>query len=104
MVTPYIVFAGNCRKALEFYRTAFDSNIEMMRTYDEYIPERVINPPDNLSEWVLHAEMDICGTKFWFADEVLEPVRKGNMVKLTAQVDNAKKAQEIYNVLSKDSK
>lgn len=60
-------------------------------------------PPDNLKEWILHAEMEICGTNFWFADEVAESVEKGNMVKLTVQVDTAKEAQQIFESLKKDA-
>lgn len=103
MVTPYIVFSGNCSTALKFYETAFGSAVKMLQPYGEYIPESVATPPDNLSHWILHAEMEICGTPFWFADEIAEPVTRGNMVKLTAQVANAKEAQKIFAVLSKDA-
>lgn len=103
MVTPYIVFSGNCSSALKFYEIAFGSTVKMSQPYGEYIPENVTTPPKNLSSWILHAEMEICGTPFWFADEIAEPVTKGNMVKLTAQVVNAKEAQKIFDVLSKDA-
>lgn len=102
MVTPYVTFAGNCSAALQFYEAAFHSTVKMVRLYGDYIPEGVI-PPDNLSSWILHAEMDICGTPFWFADEITEPVTKGNMVKLTAQVADAEEAQRIFNVLKRDA-
>lgn len=101
MVTPYITFAGNCGAALEFYQTAFNSTIKMAQPYGEYVPEGVASPPDTLSTWILHAEMEICGTNFWFADEVAQPVTKGNMVKLTAQVADAKEAQRVFSILSK---
>lgn len=103
MVTPFITFAGNCREALEFYQEVFDTTIQMSMTYDEYIPEGVNNPPKDLSNWILHATMEICGTEFWFADEVAEPVTKGTMVKLTAKVPTAANAQKIYNALCKDA-
>lgn len=99
MVTPYITFDGDCRLALDFYKTAFNSEVKMLQTYDEYVPEGII-PPDNLSSWILHAEMEICGTPFWFADEAAEPVTKGTMVKLTVQVADAVEAQRIFDILS----
>lgn len=101
MVTPYLCFAGNCSAALKLYETAFDSAVVMSQPYGDYVPEGVNEPPRGLSNWILHAEMQICGTVFWFADEIAEPVKKGNMVKLTAQVSTAKEAQRIYDVLSK---
>lgn len=103
MVTPYITFSGNCSAALEFYKNAFNSTVKMAQPYGDYVPEGVAAPPDNLCSMILHAEMEVCGTTFWFADEIAEPVTKGNMVKLTAQVPNAKEAQKIYDVLSKDA-
>lgn len=101
MVTPYIVFGGNCSEALAFYAQAFKSQVTMLQNYGDYVPEGVNAPPNNLSHWVLHAEMDICGTPFWFADEILEPVVNGTNVKLTVQLPNAQTAQQIYNALCK---
>lgn len=101
MVTPYITFAGNCSAALKLYETAFGSTVKMLQPYGEYIPEGVTSPLEKLSSWILHAEMEICGTPFWFADEIAAPVTKGNMVKLTVQVADAKEAQKIFDVLSK---
>lgn len=100
MVTPYITFAGNCNEALEFYQTAFNSKIQMSQLYGDYVPEGVTAPPANLKDWILHAEMIICDTAFWFADEIAEPVYKGNMIKLTAKVPSAKEAQRIFDILS----
>lgn len=103
MVTPYISFEGNCSAALKLYETAFNSTVKMSQPYGEYVPEGIAAPPDNLSSWVLHAEMEICGTSFWFADEIAQPVTKGSMVKLTAQVADAKEAQRIFDVLKRDA-
>lgn len=103
MVTPYLVFSGRCREALELYKAAFGSEIKMSQLYGDYVPEGMQNPPANLKEWVLHAEMDICETTFWFADEVFEPVIKGTNVKLTVQVPDAAAAQSIYDALYKDA-
>lgn len=100
MVTPYITFAGNCSQALEFYQTVFNSKVQMSQLYGDYVPEGVKTPPANLKDWILHAEMQICDTVFWFADEVAEPVSKGNMIKLTSKVPSAKEAQKIFDVLS----
>lgn len=104
MVTPYITFAGNCSAALEFYKAAFNSTVKMAQSYGDYVPEGIATPPEDLSSWILHAEMEICKTVFWFADEIAEPVTKGNMVKLTAQVADAHEAQRIFDILSKDAR
>lgn len=99
MVTPYITFNGSCSKALEYYQNVFKSEVSMCQQYGEYIPEGVDTPPETLSSWILHAEIEICGTKFWFADDV-NPVSKGNIVRLTTTVPTAEEAREIFDLLS----
>lgn len=104
MVTPYLTFDGDCRKAIDFYENAFDAKVHSIQTYDDYIPQGLSSPPEDLSGWVLHAEMEICGNIFWFADEVSEPVNKGNNVKLTVTVSKASDAQKIYDALNDGAK
>lgn len=99
MVFPYLTFAGNCQDALNFYGKVFHAPILMLQHYGDYIPEGVTNPPENLPNWILHAEMPICGTGFWFADEIAEPVSCGTAIKLTITVATKKQAQEIFDKL-----
>jgi PhnB protein len=103
LVTPYITFPVGCNKALDFYKAAFHTEIQMSYPYGDYVPEGIAVVPPNLKDWILHAEMQICGTVFWFADEAAEQVEKGNMVKLTVKVATAKEAQNIFDALSVDA-
>lgn len=99
MVTPYITFYGICSRALEFYQEAFNSELGMCQHYEKYIPTGIKSPPEGLSSWVLHAEMVICGTKIWFADDV-NPVTKGGNIRLTATVSSAAEARRIFDALN----
>jgi PhnB protein len=98
MITPYLTFYGECEKALAFYQHAFQSEVKTSRPYEGYVPEGVAPPPENLETWILHAEMAICGTNVWFADDP-QPVNKGNMIRLTASVATAKEAKAIFEAL-----
>lgn len=98
MVTPYLVFNGNCNEVLEFYKTVFISEVRLLMPYGEYVPEGFETPPSDLSSWILHAEMQICGTNFWFADEISISA-KGNIVRLSATVPTQKEALEIFDRL-----
>lgn len=98
MVTPYLVFNGNCKEVLEFYQTVFESEVRMSMPYGAYVPEGVKTPPSDLSTWVLHAEMQICGTTFWFADEIGD-LKKGKIIRLNATVPTHKEAQKIFDRL-----
>ena len=103
MIIAYLVFHGECEKALEFYQDVFQCEITMKQTYEDYIPEGLKEIPENLSDWILHAEMAICNASVWFADEVNEPVKIGDNVRLTVTVPTKKEAERIYQKLSKDA-
>ena len=98
MITPYITFNGKCKDAMSFYQSVFKTEIKTIYPYGEYIPDGIESPPENLSEWVMHAEMEICDTNFWFADET-QPVFCGDMLKLTATVEHANVGQEYFDKL-----
>lgn len=101
MIIPYITFHGNCKQALDYYTEVFGNSCSDVYYYGDYVPEGLSEPPQGLSGWVMHAEMDICGNQFWFADEI-ESVVTGNNVKLTLTVCTASEAKRIYEALSND--
>ena len=102
MVTPFLVFKGNCNEVLEFYKKVFDSEINMSMPYGDYVPDGIETPPSDLPTWILHAEMQICGTKFWFADEI-GTLAKEHIVKLTATIPTQKEAQQLFDSLKENS-
>jgi len=65
MITPYITFNGQCKKAIDFYQGIFTCDDPKIMLYGDYIPEGSKTPPELLREWVMHGEMVICGTKVW---------------------------------------
>lgn len=102
MVKPYLVFNGNCKEVLDFYQNVFEGDIGVPMLYGDYVPEGIKDKPSDLSTWVLHAEMQICGTNFWFADEIGD-LEKGNIVRLTATVPNHREAQKIFERLKESA-
>jgi len=98
MITPYLTFNGNCKDAIDFYRTVFSCDEPKVMPYGDYMPEGSKTPPELLRNWVMHGEMAICGTNVWFADEVTLPV-VGDNVKLTVTVSTAKEAAGIFDAL-----
>jgi len=97
MVIPYLNFNGNCAEAIRFYSKVFDSKPYMIKAYNGYLST---NPhPTRLGEWIMHAQMDICGDVFWFADDTSE-ISRGNMLRLALSVDTISQAQKIFERLS----
>lgn len=103
MIMPYIAFQGQCKEALEFYGKVFGAQVKMTQPYGDYVPDGLPDPPANLAQWIVHAEMEICGTTVWFADET-EPVSGGNKIKLTATVPTKEDAQKIFEQFQESSR
>ena len=101
MIMPYLIFNGNCKDALEFYRVIFQCEEPKVMPYGEYMPEGSKTPPELLKNWVMHAEMEICGTNVWFADEAT-PARNGDNLRLSASVSSGEGAKKIFEALSED--
>ncbi|MDR0513994.1 MAG: VOC family protein [Coriobacteriaceae bacterium] len=98
MISPYLVFNGECAEALAFYRSVFRCDEPKVMPYGDYMPEGSETPPELLRTWVMHAEMTICGTDVWFADEAT-PVAKGEGIRLSAIVSTGKLAAEVFEAL-----
>lgn len=98
MITPYLVFNGNCKEVIDFYQKVFETDGAETMLYGEYVPDNIETPPSDLSTWILHAEMQICGTTVWFADEI-DSSEKGNMVRLTATVPTRTEAKKLFDRL-----
>jgi len=95
-VDVYINYPGNCEKAFRFYEQYLEAKVISMVSY--------LEPPPNFpKEWnkpILHAKIEIGGTKVWGADiPHAEPMRSAY---LTLLVDTSEKAEYIYNVLLND--
>lgn len=101
MVIPYLVFQGNCKEVLAFYQEVFECEIKASMPYGEYVPEGIETPPSDLSDWILHAEMQICGTNFWFAD-ALESSEEGSIVRLAAIVPDRKEGEKVFDRLKEN--
>ncbi|SMC87370.1 VOC family protein [Pedobacter africanus] len=92
----YINYPGHCEKAFRFYEQHLGGKIHMMLPHDQ--------PPGNFpEEWknpILHAIMEIGGTKLRGADiPNAEPMRSAY---LTLVLNTAEEAEHIYSVLSNE--
>jgi PhnB protein len=101
MITPYLVFNGDCASAIEFYQTVFKCSEPNIMPYGDYMLEGSLTPPELLRTWVMHGEMQICGTNVWFADEA-EQLISGNNVKPTITVPTGSEAKAIFEPLCID--
>ncbi len=98
MITPYLVFNGDCQEALNFYRSVFSCGEPKVMNYGDYMPEGSKTSPELLRTWVMHGEMEVCGTNIWFADEATS-YAKGESIKLSATISTGKEAAIVFDAL-----
>lgn len=101
MISPYLTFNGQCKDALDFYRSVFGCEEPQVMPYGDYMPEGSKTPAELLRTWVMHGEMTIYGTNVWFADEAVPPVC-GNSIKLSVQIPTGKEATAVFEALCAD--
>ncbi|HVE61661.1 MAG TPA: VOC family protein [Chitinophagaceae bacterium] len=92
----YLNYPGHCEKAFKFYEQHLGGKIIMITPHEQL-------PPNFPKEWkkpVLHGIIEIGGMLVRGADiPGAEPMRSAY---LTLRLDTAEKAEDIYNLLSKD--
>jgi PhnB protein len=95
--TPYLMFDGNAKEALEYYREVFGGEISNLQTYGE---ADYPTPPE-AHDRVIHAQFrkdDL----FLMASDAFpgSPVVVGSNISLTLEFESDEEIQEIYEALS----
>jgi len=93
----YLNYGGNCRQAFEFYAEHLGGRIEMLMTHGE-MPGPSNVPPERRND-VLHARMELAGTKLLAAD--VDPGRFQPMrsAYLSLSLDSIEEAERVYALL-----
>jgi len=68
MIEAYINFNGNCREAVEFYANAFGTEKPKIMAYGDTPPDAGFPLTEETKNLVMHALLDIQGTKVMFSD------------------------------------
>lgn len=96
-ITPYLVFPGNCREAMNFYQKIFGGEITIMMTFgDSPMPvpnesrDRIFNAELVTGEFKMKASDDIPGYE----------VSQGTNVSLFLTFDSENQKTEIFNRLA----
>ncbi|MFC5272028.1 VOC family protein [Adhaeribacter terreus] len=95
-LTPYLAFNGNCRDAMEFYKTVFGGEL-MMQTFGE--------APVNASEAdkgrIMHAQLSSGNFMLMASDGMPDhPVTFGNSVTISVHPQSKEETEKQFNALS----
>jgi PhnB protein len=94
-VNPYITFNGNCREAIEFYRSALGAEVVFVHTVGES-PMSEMGPPDN----IMHCTIKVEGTVIMMSDGMGPgaPVAGGS-ISLAIGLNDPPRAQMLFDKL-----
>ena len=98
-LVPYLFLYGRCEEALEFYKSVFGGNYEMMRVKDTPMASEM--PPESANS-VMHASFTADAIVFQAADgRGVKPVDPdaGN-ISLSLSLDDAARGERIFNALA----
>ncbi|HEU0121286.1 MAG TPA: glyoxalase/bleomycin resistance/extradiol dioxygenase family protein [Bryobacteraceae bacterium] len=95
-VEPYIFYKGNCREAMEFYKSAVGAEILFSQTVGES-PMSGMSDPNN----IMHATIKIGNSTLMMSDNC-EPgdVPTGTQISLAIGLRDTAKAKEIFDNLA----
>lgn len=97
-LNTYLNYGGNCAEAFKFYEKNLGAKIGMLMTFDQ-MPGPNPAPPDQAKK-VLHASIEIAGTRIMASDvpgDRFQPIRS---VYLCLSVDSDAEADRIYKLLT----
>ncbi len=102
-VHPYLITNGNGQEAVKFYQDVFDAELIGVQTYGDIPPDPEFPVPENVKDLVVHANLKIDNTYLLISDNFPgQPYEQGTHITIAALVDDADKANRIFEKLQKD--
>lgn len=97
--TPYLMFDGKAKEALNFYKDVFSGEISNLQTYGE---ADYPTPPE-AQDLIIHAQFK-SGDLFLMASDSFpgNSVVIGNNISLTLEFESEEEIQKIYEALSQN--
>lgn len=99
VVNPYLTLNGNCREAMEFYKTALDAEL-MMQTVAE--SPMCKDMPADQQDKIMHASLSKEGTVLFMASDALMPGEfvKGTDFNLSLNCSSEEEIRTAFGKLS----
>jgi PhnB protein len=97
-VSPYISYKGNCREAIEFYKTALGAQVLFVQTVGDS-PMTNMGPPEN----ILHCTIKAGDSTIMMCDDPRPEVGPaGGNISLAIGLNDIGEAKRIFDNLAKD--
>ncbi len=97
----FINFDGNCREAIAFYTSVFESEVQDLMTYGEMPPDPNFPLSDEDKEHVMYSCVPIFGCNVMFCDVPANmPLTKGDHISPTLGTDDKDEIRRLFALLS----
>jgi PhnB protein len=98
-ITPYLMFNGNCREAMEFYASVLGGKIDAMMTYAGSPAEAHV--PAESRNHILHAHL-AAGEQHILASDAAGQYAKPQGISVTISLKDAAEAERIFRALAEN--
>ena len=96
-VNPYIAFKGNCRNAIEFYKTALGAEVLFTQTVGES-PMSNMGPASN----IMHCTIKVGGSTIMMCDDPRpDAAADGGNISLAIGLNDPARAKQLFDNLAK---
>lgn len=97
--TPYLIFDGNAKEALEFYKETFGAELSEVSTFGE----ADFPTPPEAAERVMHARIKKDDLFIMVSDTFPgQPLETGNNISLALELENEEEIQKLYDAFSQN--
>lgn len=104
LVQPYLMFAGRCQEALDFYTAAIGAQVEMVMHFNESpdpVPAGML--PPGFEKKVMHSSFRV-GQSVIMASDGCDPVAGFRGITLSITVGTEAEADKLFNALVEGGK
>jgi PhnB protein len=96
-VSPYIAFKGNCRQAIEFYKSALNAEVLFTQTVGES-PMSNMGPAEN----IMHCTIKVGDSTIMLCDDPRpEAAAGGGNISLAIGLNDPERAKQLFGNLAK---
>jgi PhnB protein len=105
-LTPYLIFNGNCREAMEFYKQCFGGTLEMMTFADA--PEEACpggsKPTEETRDKIMHAMLTNGDLMLMASDNPMGAPVVGDNISISIHPQSISETDKLFKVLSEGGK
>jgi PhnB protein len=96
-INPYITFKGNCRQAIDFYKSALDADVVFTQTVGES-PMSNMGPAEN----IMHSTIKVGGSTIMMSDDPRpDAAAGGGNISLAIGLNDPARANQLFDNLAK---